>query len=651
MPSRPREVPTLFSQLLGVNVTVDPGALPPTLLQFAENWVPSQRFTLIRRPGTVPYPSILFSESVHALIRFTRGATRYLYAVATPASGGDVVYVSTDDGLWFAAAGDATFTKRGGDYGFARYGDFLYVGNGEDPLKQVEIGGSSIDLVPLATFENTQGEPTISDDPGSHLLTGTYSYAWAIYNTDTKRWVAVQSNPRTFSISAANDKSVLIPLPLLTDYTLGANEQHHLFVAPVNLPIEFAYDQFPAGVTTFAATLRAIIVEDQPIPLTSAITRRGRFLIAHRGRVWMSGDRTSPENARRVWATSTILPGLEQAIYDRGAFFPALAELQIPSGDITALNVVSLSGGRTDPTAPVAIQTTTQTWLFFGDILGDPGAALVQRSDRIGCISNDAAVGTPIGLLFPGLDSVYLLTPNGDLLDVGWTIASVIKAIPPARRAQTIAVYHDGFYKLFLSPRGSLVNTESWWLDLRQGLGSIPSWWGPHRLGTLTAAPETIAVGTEEARRAERLFGLAMNGTGLELGLSTTDLGSAFLARLRTGLIDLGKPFDRKNATRARVIARPGATTTLSIKVQVDGNQVEDFGDVTLTATGAQWNVDDWNVAQWGTSFFQEGDARAEADRPRGLSFALQVEHNAPQTIELRDAELALIPVVRPTAE
>ena len=654
MPAKGKEIPTLFTGFLGTNISVDPATLPSSVLQRSQNWIPSPAYTLIKRPGirsiNLDAP---FATDVVASTRFTYQAHRYTFIVSNRNESNDTVAVAVDAGQFLNIV-NARFDITGWDaYDFALYGGNLYCSNGLHPIKRIAVApvsSTATDLSPLNSFTDATGAPVLTTDPGAQLLTGTYSYVWAVYDDTTKQWVARGDTAKTVDVTVSGDKAITFSTPGTASYTLVGGQKFHLFVAPVNLPIEYAHDQTPAGTLPTFITVRAITVEQTPVPMLGFITRRGKYLLAHRGRIWAANDQTDPDFTRRVYATNILLPGYEQAIFDQGDFFPANAVIQLPL-EITGMGIVSLTGTPRSPQSPLALFTQTSTWLWMGDILDDPNADLVQRSDRVGCTSHHAIATTPLGLIFPGVESVYLLSPDGALTDIGWPIRDAIRAITPSKRHRMLSVYHEGFYKLALPPDGELDNHHMWWLDLRRGLGSVPSWWGPHVIATATAYPATWCLGTDETTVDERLFSWSSDGLGSEHDLGTTDRGVYFTAKLTTGLVDLDAPFTRKLATRVRVVARPGSASVLTAAVIADQASRQDFGTLDLPVSGAHWRTSQWRTGVWGHPTFQEGTAWGEADRLRGQAFAVELTHASPQAIELRHGELALLPIDRSIKE
>ena len=62
--------------------------------------------------------------------------------------------------------------------------------------------------------------------------------------------------------------------------------------------------------------------------------------------MWIAGDQTNGfKNTSNLYSTATIVPGLEQAIYNNGDFFPALARTPVGGFDGDVITVIGdLSG-------------------------------------------------------------------------------------------------------------------------------------------------------------------------------------------------------------------------------------------------------------------------------------------------------------------
>lgn len=638
-------------QFTGVDIQTDPAFLDPSVLQRCDGWVPDLSYLLTKRRGSGLFEAGTGVRTQALLRCYDALGNRYLYAVRDLNDGTSRYFVSTNDAasVQVSTAFAATFAR----YGMAVLGGNLYIGNGVDQLRKTALGTNTDTAIgPLGVTNVTGATATLLPDTNSTLDTGSYSYAWAIYDAGTKQWVsraAAQTVLVAATAGSGQDVDFLSP-----SGALGANQSYHLFVARQADPIERAHDQTPSGLGAAAHwIMRSNPGVTGPFVPLSNVDRRGRYLVAHRGRLWVAGDAANPQN---VYATGVIVPGLEQPLFDQGDFFPADAQFEVGKGDgdvVTGLAVGTVTTSSKFATAPMTVFKAGSTWLWQGDIVGDPNADLFQVSGHIGCAAAATIAYTKVGVVFAHDDSVYLLHPDfEEPQEIGQAIAPALKAVPPARRAWMAATYHRDFYKLAITPAGGSGNTQEWWLDLRRGLGSVPSWWGPH-----TVPPRACyTVGPRDPQEYERGF------AGLEGAADTVlhDQATYFdripgggtqlvVSTLKTALLQGDDPFQYKNAERVRAIARASADTTLTIGV------VADQGPATIAtvplkgAGGTVWGVGVWGVATWGGSTrTQEAEAIMPALRPNGRGFELEVTHADDEQVDLRDFQLRYLPVARP---
>src|SRR5438128_2584400 len=193
----------------------------------------------------------------------------------------------------FASLNDSFFIQQGSSfvtnanqYGAAQLGSIVYLGNGIDPLKAVNLGSPvTVTNDPFSIAAPAGGgtaATSAADSTASEMFPGTYSFAYAVFNFVTKKWTQRFATQTFLQNPGAVDKSIDFTSPVVGTYTLGANELFHLFLAPRNQPIEFATDQTPSGVgNNVATTIRQVAIDGTPIPIVGA-SRRGNLLVAHR---------------------------------------------------------------------------------------------------------------------------------------------------------------------------------------------------------------------------------------------------------------------------------------------------------------------------------------------------------------------------------
>ena len=657
MPGAPdRETPIPVRRFQGTMLAMDPAFVPPGFLTQSDNWVPDPTYTLTKRLGSLVWQTFPGGTRVDPLI-YTTGSDghRYLYAVVAPASGdtgGSKLYVSVDDAT-FALVPNGAFATASPRHGAAVLGDVAFFGNDNDPIKQVPLGGTAIDLVQLGVATDTGATAAFVDDPNSNLIAGTYSFRWGTYNSTTQRWTNLGA-VQTRTTPATSRARLVFRAPT---GGLAANEKWHLFVAGADQMIEGAHDQTPDGLPVSTGADQFALYDDpsidgDPVPIPSTVTRRGSHLVAHRGCLWGAGGVGSA--CQRAWSTSVIVPGLEQTTFNQGTFFPATALTRDVGDPVTGLAVVPQSSGSMQPTAPVAIFTATQTWLFQGDMVGDPAASLTQMSGEVGCPSDRTIVPTPVGVVFCGKRSVYLVSPAAaEPRDIGWPIENAIRAIPAVGRPVCWAVYHRGFYKLAIVLPGGTEPTAQWWLDLRRGLGDPPGWWGPHTVPAYTASARAPNHPNEDDRQWATL-GSTVPAHVLLLDQTEqyTEDGTPpvpIVSRWKSAYLDASQPLVPKLAKRVRVVARVSSPTSLLATVQGDEAQSAS-GILPLDASvGGVWNVSAWNAATWAVSALDLAEWEVPVPEIRARAFQVTMSHTDAVRIDLRDFELRVQPSARET--
>jgi hypothetical protein len=635
----------------GTIVAMDPAFVPAGFLVACDNWVPDPTYVLTKRRGSEAWQTIPGAVDYIDRLGFNLGSDghRYLFAMACMVTGPDTLFVSVDDGT-FTAVANGTFATTALRYGFVAIGDTVYIGNDADPIKYVHLGDPAVDVVQLGLADDTGQTATTLDDPNSNLIAGTYSYRWAVMDTTTQRWVKI-ANVRSINTPAASRVRLQFRPPT-GGVTAGQN--WHLFVAGADQMIEGAHDQLPSGVAAGSSDIFALYddptVDTTSVPIPSTVQRRGSHLIAHRGCLYGAGGPGAEGN--RVWATGVLVPGLEQQNRDQALFYPATALTRDLGDTVTGLAVVPQSSAVAVPTAPLAIFTAVSAWMWMGDLSSDdPTASLAQVSAEIGCPSDRTIVPTIVGVIFCGKRSVYLMQPSTqEPTDIGWPIESAIRSIPADARDASFAVFHRGFYKLAITPPGAAFPSQQWWLDLRHGLGDPPAWWGPHTTPAYSASVRDQNHPAEDDRQwaalgAGQILLLDQASTYVEDGSPPVPI----VSRAVTSYLDDGTPLVPKLAKRARIIARVGADTSVTVSIS---------GDEALSTTGvlpfkappsAQWDIDDWNVAQWSISGLDLEEMELPVPELRARAFQATLTHSDPISVDLRDFELRVQPSARET--
>lgn len=655
----------------GTNTDLDATFLGPSLVNSSENWIPAQSYRLGKRPGTLLF--IRLGNGVLSVTDMlcTVAATgqHILYAYCRRASNSVVLQLIDEAG---PATVTATFLSSTAIGRLAVFRNRVYAGNGVDPMQSWVVGTTPTDAQTYGII-NSLGAPPVATVAAvaagnTPLPDGTYAYTWAVYNTTTKLYT---DRYTAGSVVVPAQSSATFPRPAAAP----AGSVLRLFVAYRGFPIE--YSTMQADAPPGDVTLTTVDVTDVRCP-TVGITRTGNMLLVWRNRVVFSGSYSDPYS---VFATDVILPGLEQATFNQGTFFPVNAKVPLPA-PITGIGIAGVTTDQ-DAQSPLLFFTATKTFLCMGDpFSATEDAELVEISSRVGCVGHDSIVNTPFGTIFASLDSVYMIpTGGGYPEDIGWPIADQIRSIPPGQRQQIVGQFHKQFYKLALPPKGGARNTTQWWLDLRLGVSNPPSWWGPHVGTELTAVAadldSPIELDRGYAAHSDDVLVLTHQlirfadynpATGVLVGIRSV---------LRTGRFDGEAPFIAKVFTRIRLIAQTNAHSYIGIVMKTDGGTSWQLDPIELGLnmqapgrfvhlTSLPAPIPDYNAfnhgklggndvtrgkALFGSLAPVEVQTITPAIRPRGLSVVVTLIHQPEPgnedfaaRVELRDFEALFIP-------
>jgi len=651
------DIPIVSAGFLGVNLLDDSASLSPQFVASCENWVPDEPPVLSKRRGSVAFDTVASALQLDAMAHAVKtDGTRYLYAVRH-LGGGDDVVVSIDDAA-FVGVGSTTIGAASQPSGIVQIGQAVYVGRPAHNLYRIPLGSSGSTLGPLASASDAGQSVATATEASSGILPGQYSYRWALYDHGAAAAYTGIGAVRTVTVSSATWQRLDFQAP-----SSGASGtlRWHLFVSPVDTPIEGAHDQFPGGVANSAAvTLLAVTADGPFVPIPSSVQRRGHMLVEHQGALVGAGDSGDPQG---VWSSALGLESREEVYYNQGIFFPAFFRLQMPA-PVTGLGVVASTTGLLTPDSPLAIFTETSTRLMFGTFAAP---RVVEASGRIGCISHRSIAKTPIGLLVLGHDSVYLIRPDSqEPIDVGWPISPAVKNIPRSRASSCWGVYHKGFYKLGLVEPGGLTVGQEFWLDLRRGGlgGEVPRWSGPHRRVGLSL--RALAVAPGHPSEYDRAWA-SVDGGGAVVLLdqpgSYRDNETPVTSRLRTGRLEARSVFDRKVFQRVRGMGKTSSPTDIAVTVNADGKGASAGSLAFVAPEGGTIGHGDTSVppvtlvegSKWNGPFFKsvrfvEGEYISPSERLHGQSFVVDMVHAGPVEFSLRDLEVRLRDVGRKVA-
>jgi hypothetical protein len=667
-------------RFLGTNTQLDPAFLGPQILARSQNWIPAQSRRIGKRPGTV-----LMQRAGNSIVNISSllsckssVGNQFLFAYGQQSAGGIVVQ-SPGEGAFVATPG-VTFPSAAIGR-LVRFRNRLYAGNGVDPIKSWIIGDTvAANTLSFGVLSSNCPTTTPATPAASVAIpsfpSGGYQYCWAIFNPNTADpttgvYVA-RSAAAQVNVGAQQILSVTAPAAdpnaAGSDYPAGTGRVYRFFLAPRGFPIEYATAQSGNWAAGVNHTYSVMDVTDFRCPIVG-IFRTGNMFLVWRNRVVFAGSQADPYS---VYATDVILPGLEQSVFNQGTIFPVDAKVPLPDR-VTGVGLAGVTSDQ-DAQSPLLFFTLSRTFIATGDPFDahDTTSQLIEISSRVGCVGHDTIVNTPLGTFFVAIDSVYLIPPGGGYpQDVGWPIADQIMAIPAAVGATLVATFHKGFYKISIPAPGGGANTNAWWLDLRQGVGDIPSWWGPEVIAdaTSTATPpaslalSALASDPASTLEADRGYGAVLNTDEVVLLHQLQvfgDMGMPIRSILVTGRFDGDQPFLPKIITRLRIITQSAGAGQITVIMQTDGG-VSWTIDPILLAEGTpsgKWihNIppvgfpepasppeSHWRTATWRSVAPFEVQTITPADRPRGLSVQITLTHENLTNLEMRDFEILFL--------
>lgn len=230
-------------------------------------------------------------------------------------------------------------------------------------------------------------------------------------------------------------------------------------------------------------------------------------------------------------------------------------------------------------------------------------------SPIIGCVAYNTIQFTPIGTIFLGSDKqVYLATAEGTLVPIGSNIFSNRTEVNGLEDMSTsggslpFAVYHDGFYKLYIPAAGGTYNSVGFWLDVTRfhqhpRTGKYGPWFGPMTGNSFSC-------------------GIVQNGSGDDgaMIVGEGNLGnSAYVYQTNTGNADVGLSINMIYQTYYDDAGKKDYYKTYNQFdaefTSVDGTLTTNFYDspgvfsdgstTTLVTSAVYWDEQYWDDFYW----------------------------------------------------
>ncbi len=225
---------------------------------------------------------------------------------------------------------------------------------------------------------------------------------------------------------------------------------------------------------------------------------KGMLIKSYFGRLYcaglteVAGVTATDADKSKVWY-SVSLDDVTDMVFSANAFL----NCQEVPGEITSLAINSPTTAAGTIAGELVVGKRSGIMKLTGDP-GDGGSALDVVSSSVGTDAPHTFVNTPVGLLFMGISfgkrSIYYLPigSSGEPQEIGQGLLDVLNADSPDNLGDprlSRAVYHDGFYKLFIKRGTAIVEV---WADITEFIRSQRiSWYGIHTRGVRQAPTVT----------------------------------------------------------------------------------------------------------------------------------------------------------------
>lgn len=296
--------------------------------------------------------------------------------------------------------------------------------------------------------------------------------------------------------------------------------------------------------------------------------------------------------------------------------------------------------------AKVLLAGANGMYLFSGTDLRTPSTtgdySIFPLATKIGCVSPRTMVWTPKGTIYLGVDKqVYMLPfqsstpiPIGHKITSNTYLAGVtgIEDASTSLLSNACAAYHDGYYKLSITPAGGTANTYQWWLDINRLYQDEEGLWGPWFGPMVGMAISCFAVQGGTGDSGELLGGESAAATGSyvyqlnQRGVYADD-GTALQIYYQTFYHPLGAAFLRKDVHRVELELLNVLGTVNVDFLDIEG-ALKTGDTVSLSGNAVYWDDNYWDEDYWSSSMpTRQTISITPAIQPRRLS--VLVKHSS----------------------
>lgn len=300
------------------------------------------------------------------------------------------------------------------------------------------------------------------------------------------------TNPSVSVVGLTPTGEVLVPAQTLVNYGPAGD----LAVRPWIMPFAGRLYFLPGNGAADFAALSIGRGEPAAVPFSFAGSNndglRPRVSSAYRNRV--------------VWANFGV--GYENTIVFSDNFAPGVVGNDVLAAN--GRNVTIVSAGDGDEIVGLvevmltSVGTPTQSALLVLRryssylVVGEPDQTtggtssleINRMSVAAGCASPWTIVSTPYGVIWAGLDDVWMFRAGQNPYPIGTKLRPALERTPRDLGYKLSASYFNGFYRLALFGEAQVTIDrtsrvlDQWWVDLRRGApndADNATWWGPQQ--------------------------------------------------------------------------------------------------------------------------------------------------------------------------
>lgn len=274
---------------------------------------------------------------------------------------------------------------------------------------------------------------------------------------------------------------------------------------------------------------------------------------------------------------------------------------------VTMLGRYSYTTGVEGPESFLLAIKKSSTWTLSA--LPDSQAGSFNNiSGRIGGTAYRSLIHTSRGTMFIGNDGgIYLVRGVGEPVPVGNKVKPLLKHLgaDDALMKKVTACFHDDFYKIsYPSAADSTNNDAQLYADMDTSAEDPITWSGPH-IG-INIGPQITYDGDGDDRTRHGAYADDISPLLLDDPSTFQDAGNAIVSLIESKEYRFQSEINRKRFMWMILDAYYDSVFDHSMILQAFADDEMIYIDKELSSGGSQWNIDNWDEANWTGARFTE---------------------------------------------